>query len=282
MNIMVTGANGGYGSYAIDYLKKFAPDANIFGLVRNEAKGVALKEKGINVRIGDFSDKASLIEAFKGIDRLLFVSVSIPGIQKNVVDAAVEDGIKFISYTSIFQPALDRFGLEINHKQTENWINESGIKHVFLRNSWYAELNQAVFDYAQKTGKFAYFADQGKLSFALKREYAEAGARVIVDGYDQEVLNLAGKARSYAEIAVGTEEAVGKDLDIEITTANNFVPTLVAAGISPNWAGVSQTYQEHTLDLDNGEDNADPTEFEKVLGHPLANMEEIARELMSK
>ncbi|WP_125771461.1 NAD(P)H-binding protein [Companilactobacillus furfuricola] len=282
MNIMVTGANGGYGSYAIDYLKKFAPDANIFGLVRNEAKGAALKEKGINVRIGDFADKDSLIEAFKGIDRLLFVSVSIPGIQKNVVDAAVEDGIKFIAYTSIFQPELDRFGLEINHKQTENWIKESGIKHVFLRNSWYAEVNQVLFDYAQQTGKFAYFANKGKLSFALKREYAEAGARVILDGSDQEILNLAGKARSFADIAEGTKKAAGGDLGIKITTENNFIPTLAAAGISPNWAGVSQTYQEHTLDLNNGEDNADPTEFEKLLGHPLASMEEIARELMHK
>lgn len=102
MNIMVTGANGGYGSLAIGYLQKLAPNANIYGLVRSEAKGVALKEKGIQIRIGDYADFDSMKKALSGIDRLLFVSSPIPGIQKNVVDAAVANDVKYIAYTGIF------------------------------------------------------------------------------------------------------------------------------------------------------------------------------------
>ena len=44
-----------------------------------------LKAKGVEVRLGDFADKASLVKAFQGIDRLLFVSVRYSNIQKNVV-----------------------------------------------------------------------------------------------------------------------------------------------------------------------------------------------------
>lgn len=38
MNIMVTGAAGGYGAYALEYLKKFAPDDTIIAQVRDKKK----------------------------------------------------------------------------------------------------------------------------------------------------------------------------------------------------------------------------------------------------
>ena len=73
LNIMVTGAGGQYGSLAIDYIKKFNPKAKIYGFVHSPQKFELLKAKGVEPRLGDFSDKASLVKAFQGIDRLLFV-----------------------------------------------------------------------------------------------------------------------------------------------------------------------------------------------------------------
>lgn len=281
MNIMVTGANGGYGSLAIDYLQKLAPNANIYGLVRSEAKGVALKEKGIQIRIGDYADFDSMKKALSGIDRLLFVSSPIPGIQKNVVDAAVANDVKYIAYTGIFQPEYSKFGLEINHKQTEEWIKESGIAYTILRNSWYMEVNQALFEYVKKTDKFVYFATKGQLSFALKREYAEAGARVISKGDFGSIINLANTPRSYKEMSLAAQEAVGHELDIETVESNEFISELVSAGISANWASVSAAYQEYTLKGNNGEEKADKTEFEKILGHPLTSLSDAIKELES-
>ena len=65
----------------IDFIKKFDP----IGLIHSEKKAESLKAKGVEVRLGDFADKASLVKAFQGIDRLLFISVPYPNIQKNVV-----------------------------------------------------------------------------------------------------------------------------------------------------------------------------------------------------
>ena len=282
MNIMITGASGEYGNYAIDYLKRFAPEANLFGLVRNETKGEVLKAKGVSVRIGDYTDANSMIDALKGIDRLLFVSVSRPNIQQNVVQAAQVNHVKYIAYTSISHPEYSKFGLETIHKQTENWIKESGIPHTFLRNSWYTELNQALFDYAAKTRQFPYFAKEGKLSFALKREYAEAGARVIANGNYGEVLDLAGEPKSYHQIAFATQEALNTKLDIEEIPASKFVSTLESSGIPAQWASVSEAYQEYTLKGNNGEDKADTADFEKILGHPLMNLSSAIKELINK
>ena len=69
MNILITGANGGYGTYVLDFLKGNAKGNNIFCLVRSEEKGKKIVEKGFKIRIGDYSNPNSMKEALKGIDR---------------------------------------------------------------------------------------------------------------------------------------------------------------------------------------------------------------------
>lgn len=281
MNILVTGASGGYGSAALQYLKKFAPDANLYGLVRDPAKGETLKRQGIQVRIGDYADLNSMRGALKGIDRLLFVSSPMPDIQKNVVTAAKENDVQYIAYTSIFQPEFSKFGLEINHSQTEQWLRDSKIRYTFLRNSWYIEVNQAMFTYAKQTNRFDYFATKGKLSFALKREYAEAGARIIADGHGPAIANLANTPRSYAEIGEVIKQTLSKSLMIRQVAEVDFVPNLIQAGIDPNWANVAKTYQAYTYNGNNGEYLAEPTEFEQILGHPLTDLSTAIKELQN-
>jgi len=281
MNIMVTGANGGYGSLAIDYLQKIAPNDNLFGLVRSEAKGAALIKKGVNVRIGDYADIDSMRNALKGIDRLLFVSASIPNVQKNVVDAAKENGVKYIAYTSIFQPDYSKFGLEINHKQTENWLKESGIPHTFLRNSWYMDLTKAFFEYAQKTQQFPYFSQNGLLSYALKRDYAEAGARVIAAGNYGEIVNLSADPITFKQLGKATEEALDEKLDIKEIPASEFIPDMDQANVPAQLSMMSDSFQKYTLKGNNGENLADSSEFEKVLGHPLTNLPDAIRETLN-
>ena len=94
----------------VDYIKKFNPNVKFYGFVHSPQKAELLKAKGAEAFIGDFKDKDSLVKAFKGIDRLLFVSIPYPNIQKNVVGAAKECNIKYIAYTSkaqIDKPKMD-------------------------------------------------------------------------------------------------------------------------------------------------------------------------------
>ena len=75
--ILVTGATGHFGKATIDFLLKKGISANsISALVRDEAKAEDLKTKGINLKIGDYDNYASLVKAFKGVDKLLLVSSS--------------------------------------------------------------------------------------------------------------------------------------------------------------------------------------------------------------
>ena len=280
MKIMVTGAAGGYGHYAVDYVKEFAPEAEVYGLVRNADDAAVLEAKGIHARIGDYSDKASLVRAFEGIDRLLFVSVPVHELQIPVVEAAKEAGIKFIAYTSLHDPQYAKFGLEINHNQTEQLIRESGIPHTFLRNCWYLEMAAPLAGTAIKTGRYPYYAGDAKVSWALKRELAEAGAKVITgDGYD-EILELGTTPVSYKEIGEAAQTLTDKNIEIMAVTKDEFNAMMNGSGIDQVGLMLGGAYQDYAIAGNNGEAESTPDTFEKVLGHPLTPLKEALKELI--
>lgn len=280
MKIMVTGAAGGYGHYAVDYVKQFAPEAEVYGLVRNSDDAAVLEAKGIHARIGDYSDKSSLLKAFEGIDRLLFVSVPVHELQIPVVEAAKEAGVQFIAYTSLHDPQYAKFGLEINHTQTEKLIKESGIPHTFLRNCWYLEMASPLAGTAINTGRYPYYAGDAKVAWAMKRELAEAGARVITgEGYD-EVLELAGAPVSYKEIGEAAQTLTDKPIDIQLVSKDEFNKLMAGSGIDDLGLMLGGAYQDYALVGNNGEAESTTDTFEKVLGHPLTPLAEAIRELI--
>lgn len=65
MKILVTGATGKLGSLVIENLLKNTTPENIAVSVRDTAKAQHLKDKGIDVRYGDFDKPESLKDAFK-------------------------------------------------------------------------------------------------------------------------------------------------------------------------------------------------------------------------
>jgi len=281
MKIMVTGATGAYGRKALAYLKQFAPDADLYGLVRNIDRGADLAKQGVHLRVGDYADLDAMTQALRGIARLLFVSTSTPNVQQNVVQAAKTNHVGYVAYTSIYRPELAKFGLEQNHSQTEQWLQASGIPYTALRNDWYLELNQAMFELAAKTGQFPYFADKGVLSYALKREYAEAGARVISGSGAGEVVNLAGTVATYADLGRATQAALGTQVQLAVVSEEKFMTAMTQNGISPDWAGMVGAFQHYSLDPQNGARTADSAEFERVLGHSLTPLSVAIKELLN-
>lgn len=282
MNIMVTGAAGEYGTYALEFLKKYAPDATIIAQVRDKKKARPLEEQGYEVRIADYGDAEGMRKIMHDIDRLLFISSPVQGVQKNVVDAAVANGVKYIAYTSIYDPQYSKGGLEINHKQTEGWIRASGIPFTILRDNWYTEVNQGLIRFAARTKEFPLFAGEGKLSTALKREYAEVGAKVISEGGYPEILNLAGKPYTYRELAQAISEAIGGQVEVIETTEQDALNRMVSGGTDEKWAFVANFYQGYALKGNNGEADADPSEFERVLGRPLTSLADAVKEIISE
>src|SRR5690554_5438103 len=75
--ILVTGATGEFGKHAVQQLReKGVSTSDISVLSRSEEKAISYKEDGITVKTGDYTNYDSLVKAFEGVDKLLFVSSS--------------------------------------------------------------------------------------------------------------------------------------------------------------------------------------------------------------
>lgn len=283
MNILVTGATGNFGGYALKVLQDLVPEDNLYGLARTEEKGAKLKEAGIKVRIGDYTDSASLQKAFEGIDRLLFVSSTTDGDRqaqhRDVVEAAKAAGVSYIAYTSFGKATESTSPLAADHRFTEQLIEESGIAHTFLRNNWYLENEAAFLVAGAKGGKFIYAGGNGQAGWALRREYAEVAARAVSGKFDfPKILELGGSLRTYEDLGAALRGATGKDLEVisadEATAAKNLVEN---AGVPQNVAELLVSFQQI---VKSGALAVQPDDFEKYLGKPLTPMVDAIKEVL--
>lgn len=80
MTIAVTGAAGHLGRLTITALRTRGIAAgDIVAVVRDAAKAADLAADGVQVRVADYADTASLRDALAGVDKLLLVSGSEVG-----------------------------------------------------------------------------------------------------------------------------------------------------------------------------------------------------------
>ena len=286
MKYLLTGATGELGTYALGYLKEQISLDDIVALARTEEKAAKLREQGVEVRIADFGDYTSLVKAFNGIDRMLFVSSQPGGIvsrdeqHKNVVNAAKETGVSFIAYTSFPRGAASNSPLAQDHILTEKLISESHISHTFLRNNWYIENETDALNAAVAGHAFTYSAEHGKTGWALKREFAEAAVNVLTEkAAATEILELSGTPLTYAELADALKTASGKEFEVVAMNDEDYQAALISSGVPE--AAVSFILMIQN-DIRNGELNVTSDDFEKTLGKSLTPIVDALKEFLTK
>ena len=189
MTVYVVTGVGGYVGNAVaeNLLADGVAPADLRVTSRRPEALAVWRAKGADTREADYNDRASLVAAFQGADRLFFVSGMDAGPTRqvqhaNVVAAAVEAGIGYIAYTSFNgaeRPEVDSVEVA-DHKLTERLIAESGIEHNFLRNNQYADAmaeNQAAI--AITTGQSIGNAGEGRVGFVAREDVARVGAKIL-------------------------------------------------------------------------------------------------------
>ncbi|SED05716.1 NAD(P)H dehydrogenase (quinone) [Tenacibaculum sp. MAR_2009_124] len=252
--ILVTGATGNYGKSVIKFLlNKGVSPSNISALVRSEEKSADLKEKGIKLKVGDYSDYDSLLLAFEGIDKLLFVSgsdiMARTAQHKNIVKAAQSAKVKHIIYTSFIRNINVENSaiayLQHAHLKTENWIKLSGINYTILQNAPYLEnitlfLGKNVID----TGVISLPAKAGKSSAVLREELAEAAAQILTTGgHENKVYPLTNTdPYSFKEVADILSLITGNDIMYNSPNADNYRKTLEEFGVPKEYINLLTTF----------------------------------------
>ena len=282
---LITLASSHFGTLAIDFLLKEIPAKNIIATVRDAKKGEKLKEKGIEIRIADYSKPETLKEAFKGVDKLLFIS-GIPGqavprdVQhKNVIEAAKACGIKYIAYTSLINCEKNPAILSGDHKATEKMLKESGIKYTLLRNNWYLENDELLWKLCANEGKDLYNAlGEQKIGYALRREYAEAAAKIMAKKNPKEIYELTGKPRTLKEVGETLKKIAKKDFKIIDVPKEKMAEKMKEAGypeyILGTWSFMINDYLKGCL-------NFESNDLKEALGREPTSLEDGLKELLN-
>lgn len=285
--ILISGATGHLGKATIDFLLQKGLASKLAVLVRDAAKATEFKSNGIDIRVGDYNDYASLVNAFKGVDKLYFISGSdiANRLQQhsNVVRAAKESGVKHVVYTSFQrknETETSPIALVANaHLQTEKLLKESGLTYTILKHSLYTDMLPVfIGDKVLETGTIFQPAGNGKVSFATRADMAEAGAIILTTtGHENKVYEIAGAASySYEDIAAIISDLTGKKIAYISPTSEEFQQTLTKAGVPADYIGLFASFSEA---IRQGEFDFPDSTLEKFLGRKPVSPKEFLKEV---
>lgn len=271
MKYLVTSGTGDLAFQSVQHLVSLVGKENIVVTARSLDKAQKLADIGVEIRQADYLDKASLVKAFEGIDRVLFVSSGGLETRKQqhttVVEALIEANVAFVAYTSAPNAQQSTALIAPDHKLTEQLIEKSGLDYAFLRNNWYLENEGSLIDAINNGHTFTYSAGDGKAGWAKKADYAEAAARVLAGVAPiKSIYELGGKPLTYPELddllQVGRESKIA----LQAVSDEEYTAQLKAAGV-PDEAigfivGIQKNIREGQLDV--------PSEdLKEVLGRPI-------------
>ncbi|SIS67903.1 NAD(P)H dehydrogenase (quinone) [Zobellia uliginosa] len=217
MTIAVTSASGQLGASVVRQLINEIGKENVVGIARTPEKAAHL---GVEIRKGDYNSRQDFDAALKGIDTVLLVSgMDDPEkrIQqhRNVIEAAKQNGVQKIVYTSIVGDETNTAFSPIvkSNRQTEVDIKESGLEWAIGRNGIYIEPDLEYIDHYAKDGEIRNCAGEGKCGYTSRGELGYAYAQMLLGNeHNGHVYNLVGEAITQATLADLINEVYGLNL----------------------------------------------------------------------
>ncbi len=239
---LVTGASGHLGNEIVNLLLRIVPATNLSILVRDPSKAEDLRKKGVTIHQGDYSNYSSLINAFRGIDKLMFVSSNdltnrLPQ-HENVIKAAAEVKVKHIVFTS-FQRKNETntspiYFLSGEYIASEKMIKETGLTYTILKNGLYTDFVPVMLgENILESGTIFLPAGNGKAAFTLRSDLA-AGAVAVLTGKGHENKTYefcADKAYTFEEAASVLSKVSQKPIKYISPSQVEYKKALLGAGV---------------------------------------------------
>ncbi len=231
MTIAVTAASGRLGHALLTKLGRQAGSKSIIAIARAPEK-IAVAD--VSCRQGDYTDLASLVGAFSGVDTAIMISAPVTigtdrvAMHRNVIQAAKQAGVRKLVYTSVIGnggEAETLFGAtQAVNRQAEQDLQESGVEWIVARNGLYLELDLGHIILANKHGGvYRNNAGEGRCGYISIDEIAQATARLALDDHcNGQTLNIISEVCTQAELVAWANQVFDLNVRYEaISTEEN-------------------------------------------------------------
>jgi len=189
----------------------------------------------------------------------------------NVIEAAKTTGVKRIVYTSLLHANTSPLNLANEHRGTEADLKTSAIPFTILRNGWYTENYTAAVPGALARGAFLGSAGNGKISSALRVDYADAAVVVLTtDGHDGKTYELAGdEAYGLSDLAAETSRQTGKTIPYRNLSEADYTAALTGLGLPEPLA---RAYASYDVGASQGALFDDGRQLSALIGRPTTSL----------
>lgn len=218
MRIAVTAASGRLGTEVLKQLIACRSPADVVAIARDPDR---VQVRDAEVRSGDYLSRSAMAAALAGIDTVVMISAPVAGggdrlvMHQNVIDAAVDAGVRKLIYTSVIgneraEQTLFAAFQAIN-RQTEAALLQSGLEWIVARNGLYLDLDLMHIRHAALwDGVYRNNGGAGRCGYI---SIAELGAALAVlatsDACNGQTLNLIGDVHTQAELVAFANHVYG-------------------------------------------------------------------------
>lgn len=280
MIFAVTGASGQLGRLVADQLLSAVPSRDVVLLSRHTDALASYADRGVDVRRADFDEPDSLAEAFRGVDRLLLISIDQLGPKRieahgRAIDAARKAGVEVVAYTSLPRTGSPNpAGVAPDHAGTEDLLRGSGLEWTFLRNNVYAELQLAAVAQAAESGQWLTNAGAGATAYVCRADCAAVAAGVLTgEGHHQQIYDVTGpQAWTAHDLAALAAERSHRPVEVVHVDDTAFAHALEQSGLPTEAARLLTSFNIATRDgyLDNVTDIVD-----RIGGRPATSLRDL-------
>ncbi|KAI9706260.1 MAG: hypothetical protein M1820_004835 [Bogoriella megaspora] len=279
---LVTGVTGGLGRSICNTLLTLIPPSSIAVSSSSESRAAEFVSRGVEFRHADYSNPASLLSAFEGIQKLFFVSANEYNNEKrvqmhrNVVDAAKKAKVGHVYYSSLAFGGYKKesvVDLQQAHLQTERLLEDSGLTYTSVREGIYSDAFPCFLSwYPTDPNQQLYTCADGPIACASREELGEATAKLMLEGgHANETVLLTGP-RTYAlsDVVGIINEVTARNVKLEIVGPQEYVSK--STQLDKDQGGKSEGFYKAWVSLlegvKQGEAGVVSPLMEQLLGRP--------------
>lgn len=229
-NILISGATGRTGGAAIDELLKMGEQVRAY-VRSDDERAAALRTRGVDVAIGDFTDIDNIRTAMEGVKSAYFLHPIAPGIigaAAYFAQAAKEAGVTAIVNMSQISARRE----SASHAAQDHWVSErvfdwSGVATTHLRPTFFADWlvypHFAGEIWAKKKIEFPF--GNGRHAPIASDDQGRVIAHILANpnGHKGKTYTLTGPVElNHTEIAAAMSDVLGAKIEYAPTSIEEF------------------------------------------------------------